>query len=70
MKCYRTNCKEECNEIKSLYCIFKLTKEQQKLIAKIKHNYCPECGTKLVKARYRGKRIRLCTECGVRGKVA
>ncbi|WP_353096197.1 hypothetical protein [Tissierella praeacuta] len=72
MKCYRTNCKEECNDIKKMYCIFRLNKEQQRLIKKIsKYNFCDECGSIAVKAKYRGKYINLCTECGVRGgKVA
>ncbi len=69
MKCYRTNCKEECNELKKLYCIFKLNKKQQRFIAKLE-GYCKECGTKLIKAKYKGEYIDLCTSCGVRGKVA
>lgn len=67
MNCYRTNCK--CDDIKKMYCLFKLTKKQREVIAKIKrNNYCNECGQATVKAKYRGKLINLCTECGVRGR--
>lgn len=71
MNCYRTNCKEECNELKRKYCIFRITKEQQKVIAKIrKNNYCEICGNETIKDKYKGRWINLCTECGVRGQVA
>ena len=65
MNCYRTNC--ICDEYKKMYCLFKLTKKQQRVIAKIKrNNYCNECGQATVKAKYKGKEINLRTECGVR----
>lgn len=71
MKCYRLNCKEECNEIKINYCIMKITKEQQDLIARIKSNkYCEICGEKKIGAHYKGLSIKLCTRCGVRGQIA
>jgi ribosomal protein L37AE/L43A len=69
VNCYRTNCK--CDDIKKMYCLFKLSKEQQRLMKKIrKNNYCDECGSTTVKAKYKNKYINLCTECGVRRKVA
>ncbi|WP_143598592.1 hypothetical protein [Tissierella sp. P1] len=65
MNCYRTNCK--CDDIKKMYCLFKLNKKQQRLMKKIsKNNYCDECGNITIKAKYRGRTINLCTECGVR----
>ena len=36
MKCYKPDCREECDELKIAYCMFRRTKEQQELIAKIK----------------------------------
>lgn len=64
MKCYR-NCKEECNELKVKYCIFRLTKEQQELIAKIKGlRFCDICGNTTVKGKYKGQAVELCTSCG------
>ena len=30
MNCYRTNCK--CDDIKKMYCLFRLSKEQQEVI--------------------------------------
>lgn len=69
MNCYRTNCK--CDEYKKMYCLFRLSKEQQEFIAKIrKYKYCEICGQATVKAKYKGKYINLCTSCGVRRKVA
>lgn len=66
MKCYRVGC--QCDEIKKMYCIFKLTEEQSRLIAEIKgHIYC-QCGSPTVKAKYGGQAIDLCTGCGVRGR--
>ena len=65
MNCYRTNCK--CDDIKKMYCLFRLSKVQQEVIAKIrKHKYCDKCGNQLIKAKYKGRYINLCTECGVR----
>lgn len=67
MKCYRANCK--CDDIKKMYCIYKLTEKQHRFIARIKkYKYCEECGNTTIKARYMGKVINLCTECGVRGE--
>ena len=52
-------------------CIFKLTKEQKDLIARIKEqSYCNTCGEVLIHAKYGDRIINLCTSCGVRGKVA
>lgn len=71
MKCYRLNCKKECDKYKKAACIFKLTKVQQDLIAKIKgKGYCSKCGRKTIKANYHNMEIQLCTECGVRDLIA
>ncbi|MBC8590636.1 hypothetical protein [Wansuia hejianensis] len=72
MKCYNLECKERCDDIKAMYCIFRLSEVQQRFIALIrKSNYCNICGEMTVKARYKGERINLCTKCGVRGyKIA
>jgi hypothetical protein len=41
-----------------MYCLFRLTKEQQRVIAKIKrNNYCDKCGNQLIKAKYGGKKM-------------
>lgn len=70
MKRYRTNCKEECNNLKKRYCLFRITRNQQRLIAKIrKIEHCKICGRETVKARYKNKWINLCTHCGVRRKI-
>lgn len=69
MKCYKPDCREECDELKKAYCIFRRTKEQQELIAKIKgHYYCSKCGSRTVKAKYNSELIQLCTNCGVKGE--
>ncbi|MBC8588066.1 hypothetical protein [Paratissierella segnis] len=68
MNCYRTNCKEKCNDIKKMYCLYKLNKEQQKVIARIRKNnknYCRHCGGKLIQSKYMGQVTRLCTGCGL-----
>lgn len=71
MKCYRPNCKEECSEIKKLYCIMRINKEQSNMIETIKKvDRCKYCGEVTVKARhhidkYKYIKIRLCTNCGI-----
>lgn len=71
MKCHRLNCKEGCNEIKIKYCIMKITEEQKDLIASIKgEEYCGVCSEKKVKAHYKGLQMRLCTNCGIRSRIA
>lgn len=61
MSCYRTNCK--CDDIKKMYCLYKLTLEQQRVIAKLR-NHCKTCGVATVAAKYMGQATRLCTACG------
>ena len=68
MKCYRTSCK--CDKYKMMGCIFKLTKKQKDLIAKIRENKYCKCGEMTIVAKYGDKLIDLCTNCGVRGRVA
>lgn len=70
MKCYRTNCKIDCDKYKIMGCIFRLTKRQKNLIAEIKGQVYCNCGEILIKAKYGDKIIDLCTNCGVRGRVA
>ncbi|KNF09836.1 hypothetical protein CLPU_1c00010, partial [Gottschalkia purinilytica] len=63
--CYRSDCKEVCDDFKKMYCIFKITEEQHKLIREIRNaNSCIKCGRLTVKAKYRGRKINLCTSCG------
>lgn len=64
MNCYRSNCKEECNDIKKMYCLYRTNKQQQKVIARIRKNYCKECGGTTIKSKYNGKIAKLCTSCG------
>lgn len=67
MKCYRRDCREECDDLKKMYCLYRRTKEQQELIETIRGwHYCHKCGEITVKARYKGEIIDLCTTCGVR----
>lgn len=64
--CYRTGCKETCDDMKKMYCIMKITKEQRDFMRKaLGTEYCNICGQDKVKARYKGTEIDLCTECGV-----
>lgn len=63
MNCYNSNCKQNCDDIKKMYCIHKLTEKQSKFIAKLK-NRC-SCGGKLVKSNYGGQTTKLCTNCGI-----
>lgn len=68
MKCYRTNCKEECNSLKVKYCLFKITAKQKDLIAEIRQGdsiYCSNCPGELVQGLYKGNDILLCTSCGI-----
>lgn len=65
MNCYRLNCKDKCNDLKMMYCIHKLTDEQQKVIAKVKKNYCKYCGGTTVASKYSGQASTLCTSCGI-----
>lgn len=62
MKCYRVNC--ECDDIKKMYCLFKVTEQQQRLIAKIRKDSCIICGDKTVASKFEGIDTRLCTSCG------
>lgn len=64
MNCYNSNCKENCDDIKKMYCIHKLTEKQNKFIAKIKNN-CKNCGGRLVQSKYVGQATKLCTSCGI-----
>ncbi len=63
-KCYRPDCKLECNEMKLKYCMYKMT-EKQFIIHKAIHsnNLCPECAGLTVSAKYQGVDIKLCTSC-------
>lgn len=61
MNCYRVGCK--CDDIKKMYCLYRLTQEQQRVIARIK-NYCRVCGRLTVASKYMGQATRLCTQCG------
>lgn len=70
MKCYNSNCKEECYDIKRAVCINRITEEQHLLILAIRENdktRCRACGKELIKARIgktkKKKAIKLCTEC-------
>lgn len=63
MNCYRTNC--NCDDVKKMYCLYKLTEEQQKVIAKVKKNYCKFCGGTTVSSKYSGQASVLCTSCGI-----
>ena len=68
--CYKTDCKEECDEFKKMYCVMKVTKEQRDFMRQaLDESYCEVCGKKKVKAKYRGVEIDLCTDCGVLKQV-
>ncbi len=62
MNCYRVNC--ECDDIKKMYCLYKVTEQQQRLIAKINKDSCVVCGSKTVASKYSFVDTRLCTSCG------
>lgn len=64
MQCYNFNCKEECNELKKQYCIFKVTKQQKELVARINKNNCKTCGMKMAECRFNYISSKLCTSCG------
>lgn len=64
MKCYNLSCKEECDELKKMYCIFKITEQQKILIAKINKGHCQKCLTKTILGMYNETIVRLCTNCG------
>ena len=66
--CYRADCKEECDEFKKMYCIMRITKDQQEVIGRI-YNSCVICGRRTVKAKHKGIHINLCTKCGVLNKA-
>lgn len=71
MECYRSNCKSKCDKYKMMGCIFRITKEQRDLLSRIKgQSYCNVCGEMLIEAKYGDREIDLCTNCGVRGKIA
>lgn len=61
MKCYRVNCKEDCNDLKVQYCINRINKEQFDFMKK---TGCKKCGSREVKVKYNNKIHRLCTSCG------
>ena len=65
LKCYRSNCKEECNELKIQYCLFRITKRQQRIIAQIKGMNCINCENEWIEGNYKGEEVRLCTSCGI-----
>lgn len=64
LKCYRPNCKQECNELKVNYCLFRINEKQFEIYKGI-HNktICPECGDLTIKAKYKGRNIKLCLSC-------
>jgi len=62
VNCYRVGC--ECDDIKKMYCLYKVTEQQQKLIAKIKGNICIVCGSTTVASKYANIDTVLCTSCG------
>lgn len=65
MKCYRFSCNRECDDIKKMSCIYRLTEKQHKVIAKIRKNSCIICGDITVASKYNRLDTRLCTSCGV-----
>ena len=68
--CYKTDCKEECDEFKKMYCVMKVTKGQRDFMRQaLDESHCKVCGRKKVKAKYRGLGIDLCTRCGVLKQV-
>lgn len=70
--CYRSDCKEQCDEFKKMYCIMRITKKQKAFIDEIHSNTrgrCKECGRETIKAKHRKIQIDLCTECGVLNKA-
>ena len=69
MECYRTNCKTKCDKYKIMGCIFRINEEQRDLIAKIKRQTFCKCGEILIEAKYGNEIIKLCTNCGVRGRA-
>ena len=62
MNCYRAGC--ECDDIKKMYCIYKVTEQHQRLIAKINKDSCIVWGDKTVASKYSFIDARLCTSCG------
>ena len=65
MNCYRTNC--ECDDIKKMYCIYKISEKQHKIkiaIAKLDKNRCIICGERTIASKYQTVDTRLCTSCG------
>lgn len=62
-KCYRKECSEDCDKYKPYYCIKFMNKEQLLLKQQIKDSNICDCGAKMVKARFQGKVIKLCTRC-------
>ena len=63
--CYRTSCKETCDDLKKMYCIMKITKKQHEFMKDVLNNYCQQCGDMTVKAKYKNEIIDLCTSCRV-----
>lgn len=61
MQCYNRNCREECDDFKIKYCIFKRTKEQLDLM--IQYG-CKYCGSREIDILYGKKKAKLCTFCG------
>lgn len=61
--CYNFECKEECSSMKEKYCIFRINKQQYELKKRL-NSVCKDCGGRLVKAKYKGRYIKLCTNCG------
>lgn len=76
MKCYRFNCVDNCDDLKKLYCLRRLTKEQYKLIKEVNKDtsLCHICGNKMIRARYYVKKdryfkISLCTNCKLKDRI-
>ena len=63
MECYNSKCNEECDEIKSRFCIRKVSKKEYEY-TKLLGIRC-ECGTKFVaaKEKYSQRNIWFCTNC-------
>ena len=55
-------CGLECDEIRKITCMDRVTKEQAKIYRLIETR-CNNCYSRTVKARYNKKETRLCTTC-------
>lgn len=55
MKCYRVNCKYDCDDFKKRYCLLKINEEQYNFKQRIRNSsniYCNTCSKRTVKAKY------------------